>query len=245
MERLGCDKPTAVGILECLWHFATKYCPDGGIGKWPDEAIARGIGYQNGAGAASLVSALVESRWLDHNPVARLAIHDWPEHADDAVHLQLARAGKVFLDGTLPRTSRMSQRERASVAPRTESAQKAHEERTALALALALALPKDRPGFDRLLDSLCAWYAYRRQNRFRPWADATLTKQLARMAAMGPERAVAMIDWSIQQGYQGLFEEKGAGLSGSQGRGGAFDPSRKKGDTKRAVDQGAKRYVSE
>ena len=38
-ELLKCDRPTAIGYLELLWHFAAKYAPQGDIGKYSDERI--------------------------------------------------------------------------------------------------------------------------------------------------------------------------------------------------------------
>lgn len=134
IARLGCSLPTATGTLELLWHFAADYAPRGDVGRFGDAQIARAIGYEGDP--AELIAALVSSGWLDESDEHRLVIHDWPEHADDYVHLRLARAGLTFADGTEPRKSRMSkaERDRLETAPvkRTQSAQKAHGKATAL-----------------------------------------------------------------------------------------------------------------
>ena len=61
---LGIEKFQAVGILECLWHWASRYAIQGDVGKWPNKAIALGIGW-NPDDADRLVDALVQAGWLD------------------------------------------------------------------------------------------------------------------------------------------------------------------------------------
>lgn len=74
----------AAGVLETLWHFAQTHARRGDIGRHSDAAIARAIGWRGDASA--LVEALVASRWLDRCACHRLRVHDWPTHADQAVH---------------------------------------------------------------------------------------------------------------------------------------------------------------
>lgn len=62
------------------------------------------------------------------------------------------------------------------------------------------------------------WLAHRRQRRcaaYKPIGQAT---QWKRLAELGPERAVAAIDFSIAQNYQGIYEERSAALPGAGGR---------------------------
>lgn len=134
---LKIQRCTAVGILECLWHFTSRYAPQGNIGKHSDNAIAAAC-YWPDDRAAELVRALVKTRWFDEHQEHRLVVHDWSEHADDAVHLALARSKKWFADGSVPNMSRLSKDERkrleeyyAAHAVRTERAQNAPDERTA------------------------------------------------------------------------------------------------------------------
>lgn len=52
------------------------------------------------------------------------------------------------------------------------------------------------------------WTAYKREQfrfTYKPLALAALVE---RMAAMGPERAIAAVKWSMNNGYEGLYEEK-------------------------------------
>jgi len=93
---LGIERYAAVGILESLWHFAAQYARRGDIGRHSNAAISQAIGWQGDADA--LVKALVDSKWLDPCPCHRLRIHDWPEHADQAVQ----KTQEVKKQGFLP-----------------------------------------------------------------------------------------------------------------------------------------------
>lgn len=100
---------TAVGILESLWHYCSRYAPRGDIGKAPDVAIAKGIKWcvrpDNTVAvkdATRLINALISSRWLEKNTEFRLIVHDWHDHADDAVRKYLSRNGLSFWNNVGP-----------------------------------------------------------------------------------------------------------------------------------------------
>lgn len=123
-RRLGIGVAQALGHLELLTHWTAKYAPAGDIGRHEDLDIEEGLIWEGEAGA--LVAALTEERWLDRSETHRLIVHDWPEHADDAVHAALARAGKFFADGSEPKMTRLSRDEREKCA---EKFRAAHDER--------------------------------------------------------------------------------------------------------------------
>ena len=94
-ERLGIRRAHAVGHLELLFHFAAEFAPEGDVGRFSDKRIAAALDW--GGAPGKLVSALVDSGWLDLHPTARLAVHDWGEHADRATLQKLIRAGKTAI----------------------------------------------------------------------------------------------------------------------------------------------------
>lgn len=91
MSHLRIPRYAAVGILESLWHLTAREAPRGDIGKLSDERIAIGIDWRGAANrtrqqeATRLVHALTESGWLDSHDSYRLVVHDWHDHADEAV----------------------------------------------------------------------------------------------------------------------------------------------------------------
>lgn len=136
------------GLLEALVHYTNKYAPAGDIGKWTDASIAKGLGWDGDP--AELIAALVETRWLETGvPGVRLLVHDWPEHADDAVHAQLARAGRLFADGSLPKLTRLTAEERKKCAEKLQTATAAREAAlTSAAYVAAERLPCARHALD-------------------------------------------------------------------------------------------------
>lgn len=85
----------ANGTMERLWHYTAKYHPQGDVGRAPDWAIAEACGWP-ASDAASLIDALIDMRFLVRSTAHRLLVHDWPQHADDAVKKTLQRNGLAF-----------------------------------------------------------------------------------------------------------------------------------------------------
>jgi hypothetical protein len=85
----------AVGILEMLWHYTGTYTPRGDIGSVSNGNIAAAVDWRKNQD--ELVEFLITSRWIDIDAQYRLIIHDWPDHAEDAVKKKLARLHLEFL----------------------------------------------------------------------------------------------------------------------------------------------------
>ena len=68
------------------------------------------------------------------------------------------------------------------------------------------------------------WLAYRKERRLAAYKPIGLKRQLAALAAFGPQSAIAAIEQSIQQNYQGLFPKplKGQRTGGAGEFSGAF-----------------------
>jgi len=105
MRALGLPRYSVVGLLELLWHFTAQYTPRGNIGRYSDVDIAEALGWateekdaEKKKDAEKLISALVETSWLERNSKHRLVIHDWPDHADQAVKKKLSRYGLDFIN---------------------------------------------------------------------------------------------------------------------------------------------------
>jgi len=109
-RRLNIPLWQAVGILESIWSLTAKECPRGDIGRLSDEYICLAMDYRGDETA--LMEGLIYARWIDRHETARLVIHDWYDHADDAVHRKLARAHLFFISGEAPKLSRLSGQER-------------------------------------------------------------------------------------------------------------------------------------
>jgi hypothetical protein len=109
-SRLGCPRHVALGCLEAIWHFTSRFTPQGNIGKYPDVAIEDWLEWKGEPGA--LIAALVGSGWLDTDEQYRLVVHDWADYADELVHTTLARGLLRFVSGEVPHSRRLNQNER-------------------------------------------------------------------------------------------------------------------------------------
>lgn len=118
---LQIPRAQAYGMLCLLWEFAADRCPQGDVGKYTDEEIAEELLWPEDRDCKTLIDALVEKKWLDRDVVVsdgcsgRLVIHDWVDHCEDSVHMALARAGRYFATGVMPKLSRLSDKEKGKV----------------------------------------------------------------------------------------------------------------------------------
>jgi hypothetical protein len=124
-DRLRVKRPTVIGYLEMLWHFTATFAPQGDVGKYSDARIEAAMDWSGRPG--KLVEAEVNSRWLDRHPdpAVRLVVHDWHDHADDAVRKRLFRGGKDFLSRGVQAFQSVNGKVtgQSSVSDRTESGQ--------------------------------------------------------------------------------------------------------------------------
>jgi hypothetical protein len=92
--RIGRPKYVALGCLEAIWHFTGRFTPQGNIGKYPDQAIETWVEWDGEPG--ELISALIDTHWIDRNEEFRLLVHDWNQHADKATKNALGRSKLPF-----------------------------------------------------------------------------------------------------------------------------------------------------
>jgi len=92
--RLNRPKYVALGCLEAIWHFAGRFTPQGNIGKYTDHAIEAWVEWDGAPG--ELIDALRGAGWIDTDPVHRLLVHDWAQHADKATKQSLGRVKLKF-----------------------------------------------------------------------------------------------------------------------------------------------------
>lgn len=97
-ELLKISLPTAIGILELLFHFVAEFCPQGDVGRYSDARIEAALAWTGQRG--KLVQCLTDAGWLDRHSEWRLVLHDWHEHADSAVKKRLERSHLEFLSDT-------------------------------------------------------------------------------------------------------------------------------------------------
>lgn len=196
--RLNAELPTVIGHLELLWAFTGKKAPQGNIGKWPDGAIARAC-YWMGRPEVFIL-ALLESGFIDSDDEHRLTIHDWQEHAPRWVKSKLKTLGLSFVDAV----SRDAARD---VSPNVSADSKGREGKTSEVKGSEERVQAPEPTPDGLdLNAWTAWTVYRKQIG-KPVKPASIPAAQRKLAAHGTSQA-AVVEQSIANGWQGLFELK-------------------------------------
>jgi hypothetical protein len=206
---LGVPDYIAVGILESLWMIAAKWKEHGGIGEWTDAMIASAIGYDGDA--SKLVKALVDCGWLDRHETYRLMIHDWFDHCPYYMHDRLAKREQR-------RKKRDSVPGQSEDSPRTvadnEGTVSGQSDPILTNPILSNPIPKtkgaeipDALATDAFRKAWAEWQTHRAEIR-KKLTPSSARKQLVMLEPLGAERAVAVIETSIRNGWQGLFPDK-------------------------------------
>lgn len=188
-ELLKLELFEAVGILEMIWHFTAQYAPQGDIGKWPDEAIAKAVGWKRPTGRSgvtpgcTLSDALVEAKWLDRDPQHRLIVHDWQEHCDQSVTRKLARQKLAFVQ---PKLAVPKPVPKPEPEPEPHAEQPPHVPAAPAAIPIRQAHP---PGYD--LDEL--WAAFREAAAWAGWIDGDYREAWPEWCVLDSEQRMAAI----------------------------------------------------
>ncbi len=72
------DENAPIGILLRLWWWAMDYAPDGSLGRYDADDLARATHWKGDA--EDLLEALIGAGWIDKGPEG-LQIHDWYQYA--------------------------------------------------------------------------------------------------------------------------------------------------------------------
>lgn len=94
-KSIGLPKFAALGLLEALWHWVSRYYPTGFVPEKFLAVAADQIGF-----AGDLSDILVSSGWLDRID-GGYYVHDWHDHADDSTKKVLSRKGLSFHDSNV------------------------------------------------------------------------------------------------------------------------------------------------
>lgn len=82
-DELGIPDAYAIGLMVCLWTWASSNAPDGDLTSFPPRAIASAAKWdKSGAKAASrFYDALLEVQLLERLEDGRVVIRNWEKHA--------------------------------------------------------------------------------------------------------------------------------------------------------------------
>ena len=216
-------QPLLWGWLGLLWDTAHNSGANPVLGSARDVEIACRWKREPGA----LHRVLAEERWIDEvdpgdetqpRPGSGCwAIHDYEDHRPRFLATR---------DSGRERQARYRQRQReraeaaeggSNVPPEPPPAAGSGDDAPAPAAKPKKARSKERPDDHPLPPSLdtptfreawARWHAYRREARHPAWQPSTCKNWLGTFAEWGEARAVAALEWSIKQVYQGVVEPR-------------------------------------
>jgi len=206
--------PDAVLSLIDLWLTIAQDAPDGNIGEWTDEDIIIASGY--GGNAAAYTAALIACGWLEKNEAGKYSIHDWNEHQGWASKAKLrSEAAKVAAEYRWSKRQnhlkKCGRNARAS-AP----AMQTHQNRNAPS-PIPSPNPSPNPLPTYVDKNTWSDYCEMRKKIKKPLTEVAiprLLKKLARFNSQGLD-VNEMLDDSIQNSWQGVYEPKQKGGNGS------------------------------
>lgn len=175
-----------------LWSYAAQNQPDGDFSAYMPEELAMLVGCSTDPKA--LLEALQHAGFMDG-----MKIHGWADH--NGYHEKFAARAKKAAEARWRGRSRRDEK-------------KGQEKRQAVlgdAKSSAYSIPLELQGED-FRKAWNEWYDYRKQAKLKTYTQIGADKQLKDLAVLGTSRAVAAINHSIANGYQGIFEPKSNGV---------------------------------
>lgn len=195
-SALGDD---ALWLPPRLWAYAAENQPDGDVSGYTSEELAMLLGCSKHA--LSMLQALKDAGFVDEDG----KIHDWDEH--NGYHKKFSdRAAKAA-------AARWEKKTKTPPAPPSIHGNRKEERgdkqclplETSIACSMLEAFPSINTGDFKAV--LASWLTYLTEKRKKP-TPSTLKKQLEKLGAMSESDAIASINQSIENGWQGLFEPK-------------------------------------
>lgn len=111
---LGVGKGLSFGCLTSIWQRIAKDYPTGRLTRNALITILKTTGWDKMIEPDKFITAAShpEHQWLDPLEDGSFYIHDWHEHADDAVHATLYRSVRTFGNGSRPKAKKISRDEK-------------------------------------------------------------------------------------------------------------------------------------
>jgi hypothetical protein len=198
-----------VGYCHKFWGWVSRQCHDG---------VVEGVTLDALEGALCLKGfpqLLVEVGWLEYSengekPV--LTIPKFERHLSQGAKARALAAERQRRHRTNTPVTKVSRTKRDKIVTREE---KIREEKnikggTSPLNPLGAALPFDSEAFAEAWKS---WVAHRIEKK-KPLTPTSLKQQLTDLTEMGEQRAVAALQWSIRNGWTGIFEQETRNAAG-------------------------------
>lgn len=189
-RTLGTD---AFWIPPRLWAYAAEHQPDGNMAAYSGEELAELLGCSKHANV--MLEALKDCGFIEENGI----IHDWQEH--NGYH-------QKYSDRAKKAAAARWNKEKTPTPPKEESGNRKVEsgDKQCSTDATSIELPENLKT-DTFKKAWENWQQHRKEKKIKITPLAA-KMQIKQCSEWGEGRAVAAIEHSIRNGYQGIYEEK-------------------------------------
>lgn len=202
-RSLKITKAQAIGHLHLLWWWTLDFSPSGDLSKFTDAEISSASEWdENAMSSKAFVSALKECGWLDQSG----EIHHWDDYAGKLlrkreIDAERKRASRSYgSPSDIRGTSNGSPQDGAGTVPNRTVPDSTSPNRT----------EEDEFPIVRCKEFKEAWENWKthRGEIKKKLTPLAIRQQLKAMTKLGSLKAVAAIEFSIGNGYHGIYEPK-------------------------------------
>lgn len=177
-----------VGALYRTWALADTHADDGILDGYDAAALDFVVGIEGWS------LNLQHVGWLTVEP-QRLVLNNFAEHNGASAK---RRAEDAARKGRVRKMSAKCPQKNGQMSGKLKNREEKRREEYIYPLPLSLDTPE--------IESLFAEYAAHRRESKKKLTPTAAKRAIAKLEAMGPERAIAALEHSIASGYQGIFE---------------------------------------
>lgn len=209
-ERMGWCVDQTIGKLHRFWWWCLDYAPTGDLTGKSDAVLARCVDLEP-KDAKRFVDAMVASCWIDRSD-GIFRVHDWLDYAGSYLRdSKFKRSPERWKEaqGLYSDLSADSRQTVGGTNQPDQPNQPTNQPPRARDPTDGLPEPPEALRTPAFITAWEDWRQHRAEKRCKLTPTAA-RRQLARCEEWGVARAVAAIRYSVAQGYQGLFEERGA-----------------------------------
>ena len=205
--QLGLGPAFCAGILQALWHLASTFDED--HGKLPYSAGHLESWLRTGLDPDKLIGDLVEVGWLDDREDG-LYVHDWADHRPAYINDRLRKRRKSpEVPGGSRRFQEVPESSPPSSSPSVSSSPSKKKEKKAPPPSFPAELQTEE---FRVTWTL--WEEHREEIR-KPLTPKAIDQTLKKCAKWGQDRAIAAIEHTVANGWQGIREPEAENSGGN------------------------------
>jgi hypothetical protein len=196
-QVLRLDRFAVVGRLHAIWSWFDRHTQDGSVAGVTPAFLDTLVSHEGFAAAMTSVG------WLKERSDGRISVPNFDRHISKSAKERALGSERTRRSRNAPTVTEASPEKR-----REEKRRNGDTSPLPPFDPLAVTFPPPLES-QRFIDAWSRWVRHRREKR-KPLTPTSVSQQLADMAIMGEERAIAALSHSIRNGWTGIFEDQRA-----------------------------------